>query len=74
MEHQLEFSGSETIRTKHNFENVALDHGVLIDSYKAGNRVFKSNAFVSRIQEHNQKLSYCEVNTHNKMGCLREQL
>ena len=49
VEYQLGFSGSESIRAKQNFENVALDHGVLVDSYKAKNGVFKFNAFVSHI-------------------------
>ena len=43
--HQFGFSGSETIRAKQNFEKLALDHGVLVDSYKADNGVFKSSAF-----------------------------
>ena len=41
LEHQLWFSGSETIRTKQNFEKLALYHGVLVDSYKTDNIVFK---------------------------------
>lgn len=47
---------------------LALDYGVLVDSYKADNGVFKSNAFVSHIREHTQKLSYCGVNSHHKNG------
>ena len=30
--------------------------------------MFNSNDFVSHILEHNQKLSYCRVNTHHKSG------
>ena len=50
VEHQLGFSSSETIRAKQNFEKLALDHGVLVDSYLADNGVFKANQFVSHIQ------------------------
>ena len=50
--YQLGFSGPETIRAEQNFENLALDHGVLIDYYKVDNRVFRSNAFVSHIKKH----------------------
>ena len=55
VEHQLGFSVPETIRAKQNFERMALDHGVLINSYRADNGIFKANEFVSHIREHNQK-------------------
>ena len=45
---------------------MALSHGVLVDSYLAENGVFKANAFVNHIREHNQHLSYCGVNVHHK--------
>ena len=66
VEHQLGFSGSETIRAKQNFEQKSLDYGVLIDSYLADNGVFKANKFVSEIRERNQKINYCGVNAHHK--------
>ena len=68
VEHQLGFSGSETIRTKQNAEKLALEHGVIVDSYQTNTGVFNSNAFVSRIMEHNQKLSYYRVNVYHKNG------
>ena len=49
VERQLGVSGSETIRSKQNVEKLALDHRVLVDSYKADNGVFTWNAFVSHI-------------------------
>ena len=66
VEHQLGFSSSEMICAKQNFEKLALDNGVIVESYHANNGVFKVNAFVSHIWEHNQKLSYCGVNAHHK--------
>ena len=66
VEHQLGFSGSETIRAKQNFEQRALDYGVLIDSYLADNGVFQANKFVAEIRERNQKINYCGVNAHHK--------
>ena len=68
VEHQFGLSSPETIRAKQNFEKIALDCGVLINSYCAGNGVFKANEFVAHIREHNQKLSYCGVNDHHKNG------
>ena len=66
VEHQLGFSGSETIRAKQNFEQRSLDYGVLIDSYLADNGVFKANKFVAEIRDRNQKINYCGVNAHHK--------
>ena len=66
VEHQLGFSSSETIRAKQNFEQLALNHGVLVESYLADNGIFKANAFVSHIREHNQKVNYCGVNAHHQ--------
>ena len=66
IEHQLGFSSSETIWAKQNFEKLALDSGILIDSYLADNGVFKANAFVGHIRDKNQKLRFCGVNAHHK--------
>ena len=62
VEHQLGFSGSETIRAKQNYEKLALDHGVIIEKYLADNGIFKAKAFVGHPREHNQKIQYCGVN------------
>ena len=68
VEHQLGFLAPETIRAKQNFEKMALDHGVLINEYRADNGTFKANEFVAHVREHSQKLSYCGVNAHHKNG------
>ena len=52
VEYQLGFSSSETIRATLNFEQLALDNGVLIQSYLADNGIFKSIDFVSHIRQH----------------------
>jgi len=49
----LGFSSTKMITAKQNFEKLALDHGVLIDTYKADNGIFKSTAFA---QSKNQLL------------------
>ena len=56
VEHQLGFSSSETIRAKQLFEKDTLDHGVIIGEYMGDNGVFKTNASVRHIMEHNQKI------------------
>jgi hypothetical protein len=66
VEPQLGFSSSETIRAKQSFEKFALDNGVIVENYMADNGVFKANAFVHHIQEHNQKLKFCGVNAHHQ--------
>jgi hypothetical protein len=66
VEHQLGFSSSETIRAKQNYEQLALNHGVLVQDYMADNGVFKAKAFVQHIREQNQQVRYCGVNAHHK--------
>ena len=66
VEHQLRFSGSETIRAKYFVEKLVQDHGVIIENYFADNGVFKVNAFVGYLREHNKKIQYCGVNAHHK--------
>lgn len=68
VEHQLGFSSSETIRAKQNFEQLALGHGVLVESYLADNGIFNKSKFVDHIREHNQLIRYCGVNAHHKNG------
>ena len=68
VEHQLGFSSSETIRATLNFEQLALDNGVLIQSHLADNGIFKSIDFVSHIRQNYQRIKYCGSNAHHKNG------
>ena len=68
IEHQLRFSSSKTIRATLNFEQLALDNSVLIQSYLANNGIFKSIEFVSHIRQHFERIKYCGVNAHHKNG------
>ena len=61
VEHQLEFSSPETIRTKQLYEKHCLDHGIMVDTYLADNGVFKSNAFIYHIRDRAQDLDYVEL-------------
>ena len=45
VKHQLGFSASETIRDKQNFERLAMDHDVIVDSYLSENGFFVPNPF-----------------------------
>jgi hypothetical protein len=68
VEPQLGFSSSETIRAKQNYEKLCLDNGIMVDTFLADNGVFKANAFVQHIREHNQRIRYCGVNAHHQNG------
>jgi hypothetical protein len=68
VEHQLGFSSSETIRAKQNYEQLALGNGVIVTDYLADNGIFKANAFVQHLREHNQRVQYCGVNAHHQNG------
>ena len=48
--HQFGFSGTDTIIAKQSFEKMALDCGVLINSSRIDNDVFKANQFVAHIR------------------------
>ena len=67
----LNFSSLEKIRAKQCFEKMDIDCGVLINSYRADNSVFKDDVSVAHIREHNQKLRYCGVNAHHKNGAAK---
>mgnify|MGYP001362369755 FL=1 len=49
VEHQLGFSAVESIRAKQNFEQFALDSGVVVQKYLADNGAFKAKDFVQHI-------------------------
>lgn len=53
VEHQLGFSSSETIRAKQNFEQLALEHGVLVEDYLTENGVFSKTKFLEHIRHNN---------------------
>ena len=55
IEHKLGFSASETTRSKQKFEQLAIYHGVVVDSYLADNGFFCANAFLQYIYEHVKK-------------------
>ena len=68
VEHQLGFSAVETIRAKQNYEQQAMDNGVIIQSYLTDSGAFKANSFVQHIREHTQRLQYCGTNAHHQNG------
>ena len=68
VEHQLGFSAVETIRAKQSFENMAFEHGVVIQSYLTDSGAFKANSFVHHIREHGQHIRYCGTNAHHQNG------
>jgi hypothetical protein len=74
VEHQLGFSSSETIRAKQNYEQLALGNGVIVTDYLADNGIFKANAFVQHLREHNQRVQYCGVNAHHQNGIAKRSI
>jgi hypothetical protein len=68
VEAQLGFSAVETIRAKQAFEQMALQHGVVVESYLTDSGAFKANAFVQHIRTHAQHIRYCGANAHHKNG------
>ena len=68
VEHQLGFSAVETIRAKQGYENMAFEHGIVIQSYLTDKGAFKANTFVQQIRDHAQQIKYCGTNAHHQNG------
>ena len=66
VKHQLGFSSSETIRIKQNHRQLALKSGVAVENYLVDNGIFKAEAFVQHLCDHNQKVNNCGVNAYHK--------
>jgi hypothetical protein len=68
VEHQLGFSAVETVQAKQAYKQLALHHGVVVESYLTDSGAFKANVFVEHIGAHEQRLRFCGANTHHKNG------
>ena len=68
VEPQLGFSSVESIRAKQAFESMALQSGVVVDTYLTDSGAFKANTFVRHIREREQRIQYCGANAHHKNG------
>ena len=68
VEHQLGFSAVETVRAKQAYEQLALHHGVVIESYLTDSGAFKANIFVEHIRSQEQRIRFCGANAHHKNG------
>lgn len=61
LEHQVSLNASDTINSKDSYERMALDNGVVIESYHTDNGVFKSRQFVQEITKNVQSIKYSGV-------------
>ena len=68
VEPQLGFSSVKSIRAKQAFESMALQSGVVVDTYLTDSGAFKANTFVRHIREREQRIQYCGANAHHKNG------
>ena len=53
---------------------MSLANGVLVSDYHADNGVFKANAFVQHLKDHNQMVRYCGVNAHHQNGVAEREI
>ena len=65
---QVSLGGSETIRSKIQFEREALAHGVVIRGYRTDNGIFTKEAFMSELDSKNQLITSCGVGAHHQNG------
>ena len=68
VEHQLGLSVVESLRAKHNFEQMALQHNVLVQNYHADNGIFNKRKYVEHLQSQSQDIKYCGVGAHHQNG------
>ena len=61
VEHQVTLNASDSIMAKEGFERMALDHGVVVDSYHTDNGIFKSKAYVKHLVDNHQSIRYSGV-------------
>jgi hypothetical protein len=62
VEPQLGFSTLESIRSKQAFESMALQYGVVVDTYLTDSGAFKANTFVFHIRKSEQHIRHCGAN------------
>ena len=68
VDHCSGFSAVETVRAKQAFEQLAMHHRVVIESYLTDNGAFKAKMLVNHIRSHEQRLRFCGANTRHKNG------
>ncbi len=56
VEHQLGFYAVETVRAKQAYEQMALQHGVVVESYLTDSGAFKANKFIQHIRSLDQRI------------------
>ena len=60
IEHQISLSAADTICSKRNFERLWMNHGVLVQRYRANNGVFSSAAFEKEIRNGSQTIDHVQ--------------
>ena len=61
LEHQVSLSASDTINSKHAFERMAQDQGVIVSNYHTDNGVFKSHDFLDELAQNYQSIRFSGV-------------
>ena len=65
---QTSTEACQTLDGKHRLERYAHKFSITIKSFRADNGVFKSQEFMTDIENCNQDISFCGVNAHNQNG------
>ena len=72
VEHQVTLNASDTINAKHNFERMAMELGVTVDSYHTDNGVYKSKAFTEELATNYQSIRFSGVGAKWQNGVAEE--
>ena len=61
VEHQVTLNASDSIVAKENFERMAMESGVNVESYHTDNGIFKCQAYVKHLADNFQSIKYSGV-------------
>ena len=65
---QVSLGASETIKSKHKFEQEALEAGVVVRAYRTDNGIFTKEQFLNELIENGQGITVSGVGAHHQNG------
>ena len=68
VEHLLNFTTTETLQAKAQYEKCMADMGVMVQAYQADNGIFAACAFVNNIESGLQNIKFSGVGAHHQNG------
>ena len=74
LKNQVSLRVGETLQGKHEFENLAAEHGIRFKSFHADNQPFASKEFLEDLELQDQTITYSGVGAHHANGVAERTL